>query len=63
MKMNYLNEIQFNLFVLYFRYKLNKLMESNQNNLQITMFLHGISLRCNDSTPQRIINLEKRFLK
>lgn len=61
--MNYLKEIQFTLFVLYFRNKLNKLIESNQSNLEITMFLHAILLRCNENTPERIINLEKRFLK
>lgn len=61
--MTYLSELQFNLFVIYFRYKLSKLIERNQNNLQITMFLHSILLRCNENTPERIINLEKRFLK
>jgi len=56
-------EIQFHLFILYFKCKLRKLTESNINNPRICNFLKIVSDISEENTPMKIKKLCRRFLK
>lgn len=61
--MGFFEDVQFNLFIIYFRYKINKFIELNQNSSQIVFFLKNVLQHSNTFTPEKLLMLEKRFQK
>jgi hypothetical protein len=61
--MESIQEIHFQLFILYFKSKLQRLAEYNNNNQKICNFLKLVSDITEENTPTRIKKLSKRFLK
>lgn len=61
--MNSIEDYQFDLFLLYFHYKISKLSTKNSKNEKILGFLNAVSNLAETFTPRKIQLLEKRFLK
>lgn len=61
--MDTFQEIQFQLFILYFKHKLQKLEDRNINNTIISNFLKLINSVTEQNTPEKIKKLRRRFLK
>jgi len=61
--MESIQDVQFQLFILYFKCKLRKLKECNINNANICNFLKLLNDITDVNTPIKIKKLSKRFLK
>jgi hypothetical protein len=58
-----MEDIQYTLFIVYFRHKMQKISFNNQRNENIKELINKINILLDENTPEKIFKLEKRMLK
>lgn len=58
-----MEDIQYTLFIVYFRCKMQKISFNNRQNENIKELINKINMLLDENTPEKIFKLEKRMLK